>query len=70
MPVAGSVQTDSQNGFQIRTDSKSAAIVIVDSATREPEITHIHFDGAKRYWIYLGSSGSREFFDRITEGHP
>jgi hypothetical protein len=50
----------------VASDSNSVALVSSDPLTGEREISHIHFDGPNRYWLYLHGSGWKEYFDRIN----
>ena len=50
----------------VAKDEFSVVIVTTDKAFGN-EIWHIHFTDDGYYWIYLGSSGIREFFQRISK---
>ncbi len=50
----------------VASDDDSLAFVYTSSLTKQPEITHVYFDGPNRYWIYLHRTGMKEYFDRIT----
>jgi hypothetical protein len=48
-------------------DADSVVILSRNPLTNKPEITQIHFIGKDRYWVYLYSSGWKEYFDRINK---
>ena len=47
----------------VAKDENSVALLSVQPLVGK-QIVHIHFVG-KHYWVYLGSSGLREFFKRV-----
>ena len=47
------------------SDSTSLVVLATDPLTEELKITHIHFEGDDRYWVYIMSTGWKEYFDRI-----
>ena len=49
----------------VASDHDSLAYISSNPLTGEREISHIHFDGPNRYWLYLPVIGWREYFDRI-----
>ncbi len=49
----------------VAEDEESLAIVSMNPLTNKEEISHIHFDGPDRYWIYIEDKGWKEFFDRL-----
>jgi hypothetical protein len=50
----------------VAADSDSLVYVMAQGPFGKPLISYVHFDGPNRYWIYLGSSGTKEYFDRIS----
>jgi hypothetical protein len=55
---------ESVSAYQVvAKDEYSAAMVTFNSLERK-QIVHIHFEG-NYFWVYLGSSGLREFFMRV-----
>ena len=51
----------------VASDADSLVYVMVRGPFDDkPQISYIHFDSPNRYWIYMGSSGAKEYFDRIS----
>jgi hypothetical protein len=50
----------------VASDDDSVAYVSENPLTHKKEISHLHFDGQDRYWIYLHGTGMKEYFDRIA----
>ncbi len=54
--------------YAVKEKTSTGVVVSAKSSLgEEDEITKITFDGSDRYWIPLGSSGKREYFDKIAE---
>lgn len=49
----------------VASDRDSLAYVSRDPLTGEHKISHVHFDGPNRHWLYLHGTGWKEYFDRI-----
>jgi hypothetical protein len=49
----------------VASDAESVTIVAKDSPGFGESTKRIHFVGQKRYWISVGSSAGREYFDRL-----
>ena len=50
--------------YKVLGKDDDSVVILSVSPTAGKQIVHIHFEGS-RYWVYLGSSGNREFFRRI-----
>ena len=51
----------------LASDANSVTIVLKDTLTGHDATKQIHFVGADRYWIHLGTKDSREYFDRLSK---
>jgi hypothetical protein len=53
------------NPYTVVAKDAWSVVVVGSNLIAGKEIVHIHFEG-HHYWIYLGSSGMREFFKRVN----
>lgn len=51
--------------YKVVARDPSSVAIVSQNPVAGKQIHHIHFEG-QHYWIYLGSSGLREFFKRIA----
>jgi hypothetical protein len=49
----------------VAADSDSVTIKGKDLLSATETLTAIHFVGPNRYWVPIGTSGGREYFDRV-----
>jgi hypothetical protein len=54
------------NPYTVVAKDAWSVFVVGSNSIAGKQIVHIHFEG-NHYWIYLGSSGMREFFKRVGQ---
>ncbi len=54
--------------YRIVASDEESLVYVFQKSRKDPKtIQRVYFDGPNRYWIYLGSSGWKEYFDRVRK---